>query len=246
MTISLLHPSRGRPQKALATFTNWMNKASGLHKIEHILSIDTSDPCHNAYKNQDYPYGISKILAGNNTCAVEATNKAATLSVGDILIMLSDDFDCPQDWDNLIVEAFAGKRGAVLKTFDGLQPWIVTLAIMDRAYYEMQFLNGNKQPYFYYPEYQHMFCDTDMTHKADLEGRLIIRNDLIFPHNHYARGKSKKDATNERADKTIKQGEAVYLRRIAGLAKTGTDVFKLAPEAKQHVQWLKMKMRVAA
>lgn len=238
MTISLLHPSRERHKKGLDTFTRWMNKASGHHKIEHILSIDTTDPQHNAYKNQEYPYGITKILAGNNTCAVEATNRAAAISNGDILIMLSDDFDCPQDWDVSIVEAFQGHEGSVLKVYDGLQKWIVTLAIMDRAYYQM---NG----YFYYPEYKHMFCDTDMTHKADLEGRLIMRNDLLFKHNHYSHVGTKKDATNQRSDATWNHGEKIYLRRIKDLMDRGVDVFNLQPEAAQSVQWLKNKLRVA-
>lgn len=239
MTISLLHPSRGRPKKALETFNNWLNKSSGTHKIEHILAIDNDDPELSNYKALDFGNSWTVILSGNHGCAVAATNRAADISHGEILVMLSDDFDCPEHWDTRIVEAMAGHEGCVLKTFDGLQKWIVTLAIMDRAYY-------NLQGHFYFPQYKHMFCDTDMTHKAELEGRLIIRNDIVFPHNHYSQGKSKKDNTSERADATWNQGEAIYLRRIKGLMDQGVDVFALSPEAIPSIQWLKSKLRVAA
>ncbi len=245
MTISLIHPSRSRPAQALTTFEKWMSKASGLHKIDHILSIDLSDPDHDKYKNQEYPYGITRIIGASNQNAVMATNRGAEHSKGDILIMLSDDFDCPQDWDKEICEAYRiawerefPQQGFILKTFDGLQKWIVTLAIMDRAYYGMQ-------GYFYFPEYQHLFCDTELTHKADLEGRLIMRNDLVFPHNHYSKqGGNKKDAVNAKADATWNQGEAVYLKRVR--EKFGLnvpDVYAVNSEAKTHIQWLKNKMK---
>lgn len=149
MTISLLHPSRGRPTKALETINLWKSRASGQHKIEHILSIDFSDSELDNYKRAAYS-DWTVILCSENDCAVMATNKAAKISHGDILVMLSDDFECPQDWDNSIVQAFQNRSG-VLKTYDGLQKWLVTLAIMDRKYYE-------EQGYFYYPSYRHMFC----------------------------------------------------------------------------------------
>lgn len=239
MTISLLHPSRGRPQRAIETFLNWKGKSSGAHKIEHIISIDTDDSEHDNYKAK-YWGEFTKIIGGNNGCAVTATNGAAALSTGDILVMLSDDFECPQDWDKLIVEAFlsAYENGNVLKTYDGIQKWIVTLAIMDRSYYL-------RHGYFYYPEYKHMFCDTEMTHKAELEGRLIVRNDLIFPHNHYTHGGAKKDATNEKADKTWNQGEALYLRRVKeNFGLSGVDPFNISD--KNHVKWLRSKLKVYA
>lgn len=241
MTISLLHPSRSRPKQAADAFKRWLTKASGQHKIEHILSIDYDDPHLEGYKGQDYNHEWTLILAGNNTNAVQATNKAAAASHGDILIMLSDDFECQQNWDKLIVDAYVhnlsstSPDGYVLKTFDGLQKWIVTLAIMDRAYYEMQ-------GYFYYPEYKHMFCDTEMTHKAELEGRLIVRNDLIFPHNHYSQGKTKKDETNRRADDTWNQGEALYLRRVReNFGLTGVDAMKCSDVNNQN--WLRNKLK---
>lgn len=246
MTISLLHPSRGRPVIAAQTFRRWLSMSSGQHKIEHILAIDADDKEVPAYKEQDYGDSWTVIHCGNNDCVVTATNKAAKMSNGDILVMLSDDFDCHKHWDISIVKAYEGKTG-VLKTFDGLQKWIVTLAIMDRAYYESEkFFNGQRMNYFYYPEYKHMFCDTEMTHKAELEGKLIFRNDLIFKHNHYSRVGGKEDETQKRANATWNRGEAIYLRRVKEcFGLTGVDPLNLCKEAAQSVQWLRGKLKVS-
>lgn len=243
MTISLLHPSRGRSKKALSTFTKWKNNASGLHKIEHILSLDYTDNELHNYKLLSYSDWTQIIIRDNKNC-VQATNNAASACHGDILVMLSDDFDCPKGWDNCIINAFAemgDRHGYVLKTFDGLQKWIVTLAIMDRAYFEM---NG----YFYNPIYQHMFCDTALTHKAELQGRLIFRNDLVFKHNHYSQGHGKEDETHRRANATWNHGEAAYLNEVRNWfgieGMTVEKALQLNPLAHQSVAWLKNKLRV--
>jgi len=206
MKISILHPSRSRSQQAKITSEKWLHNSSGLTEIEYIVSIDHSDQSKQKYIDI-FSSGFFKVISNNNTCVVEATNEAAKISTGEILILVSDDFDCFQDWDMKIVDAVSYNHCYVLKTYDGLQKWIVTLPIMDRNYYE-------NQGYFYHPSYRHMFCDSDMTHKADLEGKLIIRNDIIFPHNHFSTGRTRKDSVNEKADATWKQGEEVYLELL--------------------------------
>jgi aspartyl-tRNA synthetase len=169
-----------------------------------------------------------------------AANQGAKHAKGEILVLISDDFDCPKNWDLTIREALKGKSG-LLKTYDGVQKWIVTLPIMTRDYYE-------EQGHIYFPAYHHMFCDTDQTHKADLQRKLIIRNDIVFNHDHYSKkgSNNKKDAVNEKADKTWEQGERVYLKRCSDKFGLGNvDIFNLSKEAKEagHVQWLKKKLR---
>lgn len=233
MIISLLHPSRSRPHKALETIKLWLSKASGTHKIEHILSLDYDDPEFENYKVMQHT-DWTLILCSNNDSAVTATNKAAKISKGDILIMLSDDFECPQNWDSLIVQAYENRSG-VLKTFDGLQKWLVTLAIMDRKYYE-------EQGYFYFDQYKHMFCDTEMSHKAELEGKLIVRNDLLFPHKHYSTNGNIQDETTKRANATWNSGEKIYLKRVKEcFGLKGVDPLNISD--KQTRDWLAKKLK---
>jgi len=235
MIISLIHPSRTRPNQAKKTSGKWLHYSSGENEIEYIVSIDESDSEKEKYLSL-FQNSFFSCVVRNNTCVVEAANEGAKISTGEILILVSDDFDCPQDWDKKIVNAVSYNHCYVLKTYDGLQRWIVTLPIIDRAYYE---LCG----YLYHPSYKHQFVDTEMTHLADLQGKLIMRNDIVFPHNHFTTGKTTKDALNIKADLTWMQGEEVYLERVRNKFGLNVDVFKVNPEAKNHLAWLKSKLK---
>ena len=100
------------------------------------------------YINIFFGFDFYSIIAKNKNL-VDAANNGAKICTGDLPILISDDFDCPENWDLLLLDAIKDKQDFVLKTFDGIQKWIVTLPIMDRIYYE-------KQGYIYHPEYQHM------------------------------------------------------------------------------------------
>lgn len=235
MKISLIHPSRGRALKAYDTFMHWLLCSSLTVKIEHILCLDTDDEQVEMYQQQ---FTKSLIDISPNKNLVEAANRGAKLATGDIIVLMSDDMFCPYDWDLELIEIFQKQKGILLKTDDGTQPWIVTLPIMDRSFYEH---NG----YIYHPAYQHMFCDTDLTHKAELENRLYIRNDIQFLHAHYSIGKSAKDDINKKADATWQQGEETYLQRVRDkfdIENCG-DIFKLCDAAQPHISWLKNKLK---
>lgn len=204
MTISLIHPSRSRATKAWETFSKWEDY-KGIVRLEHILSIDTSDKQVNDYKYLFEKSPCTKILISDNRSAVDAINNAAKVSTGDILIVMSDDFGCPMNWGGRIVDTTSQKTDWIAKTPDGIQKWIITLPIMDRHYY-------NRFGYIYYPEFLHMFCDTELTAVADLTGRKIELN-IPFKHNHYSVTKGEKDAVSIRADATWEQGEKLFLER---------------------------------
>src|SRR5688500_4289653 len=131
--ISIIHPSRSRASQAKATMNHWLSNLSGEHEAYYILSVDTDDPQLEEYLK----FGCDIIVVSDNKNLVQAANAGAMESTGDILILVSDDFECFPDWDVAIVKALEGKSG-VLKTFDGVQKWIVTLVIMTRDYYDQQ------------------------------------------------------------------------------------------------------------
>lgn len=232
MKIALIHPSRGRPQQAEKSFNHWLHNKSGRHEVEHILSIERDEFKH---------YSCTRWVCFNvNSNAILAINKAASNAVSedefyirpDIFVVMSDDFSCPENWDDLIVQAAAGRTDWLMKTDDGQQGWLCTLPIMDSVYY-------NRFGYIYHPDYQHMFADTEMTHVADLLDRKIDASHLLFPHNHYSTGATPKDAINEKNDATWDQGEVLYLDRLS-------RNFDLLPEQivgklpdSSHTKWLR-------
>ena len=233
--ISIIHPSRSRPQQAFDTFKRWSETCDVT--FEYILSIDFSDPCNMEY--MELFFNTSAIVTCNhNKSAIDAINRAAEHTTQNLLIQISEDFYCFPGWGKTILEVTKDREDFLLKTNDGTQGWIVTLPIMDRKFYEA---NG----YFYYPLYSHMFCDTDLTHKADIEKKLIIRNDITFEHRHYQTRKTQKDAVNEKNDRTWGQGQDLYLQRFREAFGTDKDVWDLSPQAAAHIRWIKQRLNAA-
>lgn len=204
--ISLIHPSRGRPEKSFATVNNWLSK-SGAHRtqIEVIVSVDSSDPELTRYLDL-HP----EVIVHNNTSVVEATNKAAARSKGDILIYLSDDFDCPEGWWKLVTDLFTVEP-MLLKVDDCLQKFdvpVLTIPIMNRSLYE-------RLGYFWYPEYKSMFCDVDLFYTCRKLASIRNAEHLKFPHNHASIGKAPDDETYRRSAANWKQGEDLFRKRQA-------------------------------
>lgn len=146
-------------------------------------------------------------------------------------MVVSDDTDCFPNWDTALLKEVEGKTDWILKTPDGIQPWIITMPVMDRAYY-------NRTGYIYHPDFQHLFCDTYLTCVADITGRKITSN-LMFKHNHYSvsGGQEKPDELHKRNDATWRQGEETFIRLMK----------EFTPEERSRIQdpgmknWLRNK-----
>lgn len=206
MTISLIHPSRSRADKAFMAAIKWLDSSGG--HVEYILSFDQDQKVeyNNRFSNLYHVrQSHFKFVCEKNRSAVDAINNGAKVATGDIIVVMSDDFDCPQGWAKMITDKVQGKTDWIAKTPDGIQKWIITLPIMDRVYY-------NRFGYIYHSDYLHMFCDTELTCVADLTGRKIELN-IPFVHNHYSTGKTVKDEVSIRADKTWEQGERTFIQR---------------------------------
>lgn len=207
--ISLIHPSRGRAQKAQQTYDYWLKQSSGKIEIEHVLSIDSDDAQKNKYFGL-FPSSIIK--QGGNTCVVEAANVAAKLSTGNILIYLSDDFKCPENWDMLLAERFAGvKTPMLLQVRDGINEFgtaCLTIPVMNRLLYK-------KLGYFWHPNYRSMFVDNDLFHTCQNNNWLTGAPDLVFEHEHWVNKKAPVDETYTKSEANWKHGEKLFNERKA-------------------------------
>jgi|SRR5690242_3042689 len=201
--ISIIHPSRMRPQQAFETATRWIERAGC--PVEYILSIDEDDPCKSEYLSHHHRIQrfITKVDA--NKTAVQAINSGAKEAKGDVFIVISDDFDCPKNWGLQIRILTHERTDWIMKTPDGIQDWLITLPIMDRQYY-------NRFLYIYHPDYKHGFCDTEMTCVGELTGRLMLC-DIPFSHKHYSVTGQKPDEVAIRADSYFEQGRATFIAR---------------------------------
>lgn len=203
MLISLIHPSRGRAEKAFVTASQWIQSANCA--VEHIFSLDHSDEQAVKYQN------LGTIIINDNRCVVQAVNHAAKIATGDVLIYLSDDFDCFPDWGQVIktiCEKYAGEY--MIKVNDGLQDFraeVLTIPIMSKALYQ-------SLGYFFHPSYMSMWVDVDLYHVCNRMGVIKPHREVTFQHNHYCNGKSKRDETYARSDANWTQGKQVYNMRL--------------------------------
>lgn len=213
--ISLIHPSRGRAGKSISNAKDWINRAGA--EVQLIVSIDESDPQKSLYEEyyQDFMAyrSMDSFLINPNTCVVEATNIAAKASIGDVLIYLSDDFKCFDNWGAAINDLMPHNEPALLKAHDQLQKFdaeVLTIPIMNRKMYEAL-------GYFWHPGYRSMWVDVDLFHVAKNMGALRLCPELEFEHQHYSVGKAPKDKTYQESDRNWKQGIEFYnLRKSQG------------------------------
>lgn len=203
MSISVIHPSRSRPDQANNTIAKWFacSLLCNQKDFEYLLICDSDDRELSQYRN-----GRIEPIVNNNKSAIEAINYGASISRNDLLIVVSDDFDCPNHWDTLLLEALKDKSDFCVKTKDGYQPTLMTLPILDRAYY-------NRFGYIYNPIYEHNYADQEMTAMAIMLGS-DISVDIEFTHNHWLKGKRVKDALDTRNWLTMQTGKPIYNQRV--------------------------------
>lgn len=214
MKFSLIHPSRGRPQKAVSTAMEWLDKAGSVD-VEWIISLDTSDPTLSEYHNNlvysRFPY---KLVINNNTCVVEATNKGAKEATGDVLIYVSDDFSPPDKWGELLeneIKTHIPGDTWLLKVDDCLQSFGVAVLTIPIMSYKLYKILG----YFWHPLYRSMFVDEDLYWTCKNNGWLKLSPNLKFEHKHPSNGKAANDQTYTDSAKNWDQGKETFKNRKA-------------------------------
>lgn len=202
--ISILHPSWKRPQLAFQCYNEWVSKCEDINNIEYILCLSEKDPTINEYLGI-FKDTIVKIVTISDNGLVKQANYAARECTGNLLVCISDDFVCPDFWDTLLLAGLQGKEDYVVKTQDGLQPYIITLPIMDRAFY-------NRLGHIYHPSYVHMYGDEELAEVGKMLNRTIVKP-YYFRHNHYTTGINPKDEVNVKNDSFMMVDKETYQKR---------------------------------
>lgn len=203
--ISLIHATRGRSKQALQNMQRWLSRAKNPDAIEHIFALDADD-------EQALPLAAnySVIVPPGGGC-VRAWNASAEKSCGQVIVQMSDDFDCPMFWDQLILDRIGDlSQPAVLDISDGYRPDdLICSAILTRARLE-------QQGYFLHPEFLSMYSDNWFSHCAHRDGVVIPAKDILFEHLHPAAGKGQWDKTYLESNQSARylQGEAVYQKLL--------------------------------
>jgi len=190
---------------AYDTAMKWIRNVGGQNQAELILSLDNDDPKLVEYQNLflgDGEWPFTTIIFNDNNNVVDAMNAGAKIAQGDLLVCISDDFECFQNWDEELiklidsdVQAIQVKDGIINEKHSAyykkyrMHEYIMTLPIMTMGLYKLL-------GYIYYPEYTGMFADNDLAEMCQAMG-VLKQSKLLFNHNHFTVTK-KEDETYKR------------------------------------------------
>ena len=169
--ISLLHATRGRPMKAAEAMTLWLTRAKRPERVEHIFAVDADDETAGLLSR------FGGVCQEEDGYSVGAWNLAAKHSTGNILVQLSDDWEPPIGWDDLLEQRLDPFKPQVLQISDGCRTDdLLCMAIFTRPYYEKYGL--------FDPRYKNVYSDTDFTFRAKKNNAIIQAKDVTFIHHH--------------------------------------------------------------
>ena len=134
ISISIIHPSRGRCAMATQTAQKWMQNTKHTNQIEYWFACDSNDTQFDMYQNSIQTMGLRANFSRNKS-AIDAINRVAPRTKGNLIVVVSDDFDTFYGWDDFLLNSLSGKKDYLVKTSDGYMNnnWLITLPIMDRA-----------------------------------------------------------------------------------------------------------------
>lgn len=224
--ISILHPSRWRPDTAAATYKEWIAMADHPESIEYILVVDDDDNTllryYECLEQAQFPKMAARftLMPAPSRTPVSAANEAAKLisDTSELLVEVLDDVSSCSGWDTKLLAKLAGVDNFTVPksigTHDGLRDYgvVFTQPIMNRARY-------TSKGYFIYPGYTSMSADCDFTESARVDGCLIDAPEILFKHNHYSIGLSPHDATyarNNNPHETTTNQDVLIRRRACG------------------------------
>ncbi len=214
-TFSLCYTSR-RPHEIRRVIELWKSRATHPDQVEFVVTVDADDEKGiEVIDSLDLPHVSTAIQRERPFCCVKGWNLAAELSTGDVLIALSDDWDPPAGWDKLLTDFGNGswiREDKCLFVSDGYLNQLCTLPVVSRPRYE-------KFGYLYYPKYHSMFCDTELTQRAKMDGALLDARHITFQHVHCDAGLRGRDEVdlNHSSSEHYTTGELLYnFRRARG------------------------------
>lgn len=191
-----------RPKVMRQTHDEWIRKAVNPENIKTLVAVDTPE---HASQIREFTANIVKNPRKGITKPLHYLTNSLTVDDKDIIVVPSDDFYPPDNWDTYLIE----KEFDCLQVNDGHQAAIISMPVMTFGC----LLKLNRT--IYNPVYNHMFSDQelfDVVTKLDI---LTVEDsdDFIFEHKNPAFGGVKKDAVNNAVNLAFFQMKKLYKRR---------------------------------
>lgn len=161
MKISLLHATK-RPEAAKACQKLWLERAENPANIEIITCVDADDEAG----KEAFPDAV--LNTGEGVCP--AWNEAAEHATGDVFVVLDDDWECPQGWDQ-IIESYMCNGADILHVGDKhRKDQLICHPIISKRFFEAM-------GYLWHPLFRSVYCDNWMSEIAKRWGYVDATKD---------------------------------------------------------------------
>ena len=198
-----------KPDIFIKTHHDWITKANNKDNIRTKVIVDSQ---YDLEKLKDFDCALySGYNVGITKPLYQLTSSLRNLNDNDIIVVMSDDFFPPKDWDSILIEQFKNHDGALLVN-DGYsnQNNILSIPIMTWSCLK------RLDTIVYHPVYNHMFSDNELFDILK-EKNLIKKTDanIIFEHRHWITKKRIKDDNDDKlASQDIFEADReLYLKR---------------------------------
>lgn len=218
--ILLSHATYNRPQMCVQTRNNWINSASNPYRVIHVFGIEKTDT-----DTELMTRGMARVTT-NARASVAAWNAACEHPEAkdcQIIVQLSDDWDCFPGWDDAIEARLDITKERALHINDGCRPdtdWLMCMPIITRKRYEAH-------GWLLHPDYKSIYSDTDFSVRSYYDKIVIQARDLLFQHRHPLFGHGEDDITYAHGNdpERYEAGRKTFMRLVGDkLEKLGWKV----------------------
>jgi len=222
-----------RPQCIAECVNMWTDRAYRPDRVQWCVGVDVGD---SETAGEAARLGMDVSGEPGSPSAVRAWNAACHAMMfrdpPDALLAISDDFVPPHRWDVGLEEAIlrSGRTDYVVHVHDGGEGTLCTLPVVSAERYRVF-------GFFYHPGYESMFCDTELTARAFLDGSLIDARHLLFEHMHPCQSKRPKDGVDAEHSSQARwdTGKALFTKRmLAGFPRVGVEVEDLPARTERY------------
>lgn len=200
-----------RPEVLKSTHKHWIENSSGIYEIDTHVAVDTKEQ-----KEKLEGFDVIVTEGGPKGVCFPAYCLSRNLEAedNDVVILASDDFFPPKNWDKTIVGLIGKDRDCVLLVNDGIQKYpagVVTFPIMTFSALKKM------KKIIYNPVYSHMSSDCELYVIAE---RMCILKDVrktckeVFEHRHYCNGKRERDEGDKALDYSYSSGRELFRSRM--------------------------------
>jgi FkbM family methyltransferase len=202
-------PTRERPDRFKKSLDSILNNCEGDFRV--IVKLDRDDPTISRYLALVDEYRNYPIIwnIGDSKNKVNAINRDISNLEWDVVFCWADDiFAIYKGFDNIIRGSFTDINSWPC-FWDGYRKDdLITMCIVSRVNYD-------RFGYVYYPGYESLYCDNEMTEIARIMGGLnVIRHPQIVKHNHPALNTNVRfDELNTKNDKSSSVDKKLFEER---------------------------------